>query len=526
MKRLSTLAEIVPTAKTMLPAAPLAPASGERGGGEGAGSLHPILTHAPSPPSPLPLQSEGERGAVRRPLSTCVSLASVAILLGLTATLAAQDETPKAAAPRAMTDALTDWEWFTDVQMPAWKAPPRWADFIVTPAVFGKARRDLGDLRLIDAKGQEVPYALRIRAAKDEQMQLSASEFNRAVAADRTAELNLDLGENPREHNEIRVRANGNNFRRRIQLEGSADSKDWQQMKLNQPFLVHFQVDGQTVDVNRFQYTPSRYRYLRIHLGPDSGLTNDKPEIQAATVWRTVKVPGENVTLPAALGERQPERGEFGQPGSAWMIDFGDPVPVQRLTFDVADPEFQRRYQLEIPGTEDEDAIFRTNQTIATGSWERRPGEQPRPLDINLHGEQFVRRLRLVVTDHGNPPLNVTAVRYTAPVRQVVFTPTPALALPLKLYVGQPKANRPQYDYDSLLPTILEPDPTRGTLGEVQKNPNYIPPAKPLTERWPWLVYVVLTVASLALLGILTTLGREAISRHDQRAQPPEPTAV
>ena len=39
----------------------------------------------------------------------------------------------------------------------------------------------------------------------------------------------------------------------------------------------------------------------------------------------------------------------------------------------------------------------------------------------------------------------------------------------------------------------------------------------PLTERFPWLIYLVLTLACLSLLGILTAMGRKLIERYDAR---------
>jgi hypothetical protein len=46
----------------------------------------------------------------------------------------------------------------------------------------------------------------------------------------------------------------------------------------------------------------------------------------------------------------------------------------------------------------------------------------------------------------------------------------------------------------------------------VQPNPDYVPEPKPLTERWPWLVYVVLATASVVLLVLLVLLGRKALN--------------
>jgi len=68
------------------------------------------------------------------------------------------------------------------------------------------------------------------------------------------------------------------------------------------------------------------------------------------------------------------------------------------------------------------------------------------------------------------------------------------------------------------VPLVLKPTPLRASLDERTMNPEYRPPPQPWSERWPWLVYVVLSVASLVLLGVLCLLCRELESRVDQKA--------
>ncbi len=414
--------------------------------------------------------------------------------------------------PRAAPDSLTGWEWYTEVRLPKADKPPRWADFLLTPGVFDKARPDQADLRLYDASGRTVPYALRVLRARNEQQPVPAREFNRATNPDRSVELRLDLGERPPEHNGVEVQTRGEDFRRRLEVEGSDDAKTWSKL-LDKAYLVHFRVDDRTVDVRKAAYPPSRFRYLRLRVFPDRGLPDDAPAVMSAAVLHTVRLPGEDVTAPANLGRREPEPGDGG-PGSVWAIDVGgDLVPVERLTFDVADQEFVRPFRLELVDAEG------NRQYLASGQWQRTLGEE-KPLEITFR-EVRARGLRLVVTDFRNQPLDIQSVRYSAPARQVVFEPKPDLAQPLRRYFGNPRAAAPHYDFAETLPSALSPAPERGSLEGVTHNPDYRPPLKPWTERWPWLVYLVLGSAAAVLLGILGALGREAVRRHDAAAAKP-----
>jgi hypothetical protein len=381
-------------------------------------------------------------------------------------------------------------------------------DFILTPSVFERARADLADLRLYDEREREVPYALRVRRAENRQEPLSARAFNQTKNPDRSVALSLDLGQNTGEHNAIDILTTGTNFRRRVQLQGGNAEKDHRTL-FDHAYLVHFQVAAQPVDVHRLHYPVSRFRYLHVRVFPESGNETDKPSIASVTVYRSTQLPGEYLTQPAVLGSREAVRVDGGTPGSAWVLTFGgETAPCERLGFDVADEDFVRPYQLQIVGPGEQP------QTIAGGEWRRRAGGEQKPMEIQFP-EMTARQLRLVVTDYRNPALTLTGVRYTAAVSQVIFAHAPERTGPLRLYFGNPKAQAPRYDFAANLPAVVEPPPVRAALETVRENPTYQPEPKPWSERWPWLVYVVLGLASLVLLAILGMLAREAMARHD-----------
>ena len=133
------------------------------------------------------------------------------------------------------------------------------------------------------------------------------------------------------------------------------------------------------------------------------------------------------------------------------------------------------------------------------------------PFTLNLSAEGGLQReLQLVVTDYRNTPLTINQVEALAAARQMVFELSPELSWPVQLYLGNPQAQAPGYDLATLLPTKLDSKPIRlRTEGMyLEQNPDYRAEPKPLTERWPWLVYVVLGGASLTLLCLLLGLVR------------------
>lgn len=421
---------------------------------------------------------------------------------------------PAAGAQAPGEESLRDWEWYQDVQKPDRSKP--YAMFVLTPAVFDKARPDLGDLLLYSlANGRkEVPYALRVRKREDVKQEIAARQFNQVAHPDRSVEVSLDLGDFHGEHNEIAVGTTpAREFRRRLQVDGSDDGKSWNNI-LNRT-LAHFEADGQTLDVRRFTYDrPSRFRYLRVRAFPTEGDKDDKPAFTSVSAFHEVHDPGDYRTQRAFLDPRQPVPADGG-PGSAWFIRFSNGTelaPCDSLALDVDDDEFVRTYRLEVYNPEEQP------QFITSGELRRQAGEAKKVLVIRFPSEVTARRLRLVVTDQRNPPLSLTGVEYTAAARQVIFR-TPEADAPLRLYYGNPKGTPPGYDFANTLPMKIDASET--SLADDQQrqpNPQYQPPPKPWTERSPWLVYVVLGVASLVLLGLLGLLGREAIARHDAAA--------
>ncbi|MHB1033306.1 MAG: DUF3999 family protein [Pirellulales bacterium] len=430
---------------------------------------------------------------------------------------AAQEGDPAEDRPAVVSgdqaEPLSAWQYVQKVspvpKAAADKASP-WCDFAVPVSVFDGARTDLADLRLFDRADKEVPYALRIRRVQHTSETVPAKQASEGTTPEGAVEKTFDLGSNAIEHNEMAVDTAGSNFRRRAQLDGSDNGQDWRRML--ETDVVRFTSSGQSIDGQKLSYAPSRFRYLRVRVFPDPIVDGSKPvEVRGVTVRRGIELPGEYVTLPGALGPREAVRADGG-PGSAWVVDLGaKKLPCERLTVEIADPEFSRDFRIDVAGPAGSNEPFRW---LTRGSWARRAGDVRGPMTIDF-GEVAAARLKLVMTDNRNPPLRVEKAKFTAPIRQVVFARAAAENGPLRLYYGNPEAQPPRYDLERNLPLQLDPAPLRLTLGPREENPAYVPAPQPLTERWPWLIYVVLSSVSFLLGVVIVSLARKAVALHD-----------
>lgn len=396
-------------------------------------------------------------------------------------------------------------------------AGPGLYDVIVPFHVMDKSRDDLADLRLYDGNGREIPYALRVRSELNDSEVIEANIYNRAFIGN-AHEVAIDLGEDHGAHNAVEILTNGSNFRRRVVIEGSDSGTEWRTLKTGD-VLFSFHAQNKLVESNRVSYSPSRFRYLRIRVLPD-GLSdgNDHPDITDVRVIMEVREKGELVTWAVNVPSYQLLRNQ-GAPASAWSIDLGARVPVDRIALNFADRSFSRPFQLE--------AVDGQNvRLIATGELTRR-ADDDKPITITFDREEHTRNLRLLVTDYSNQTLSITSIQPSAAARQLVFELKEPANQPLRLFFGNSNVEAPHYDFEKELSTTkLSSPPARISVSGTTPNPNYTPEPLPFTERAPWLIYLVLAASSIALAWILLSLARRSLRQVKHPANTPPSEAA
>jgi hypothetical protein len=363
------------------------------------------------------------------------------------------------------------------------------------PDVYEAARADLGDLRVSDERGRDVPYVID-RAEPLGLPEARPGMRNRGWSADGAATAVLDFGRRLAKRR-LQLRLSGDNFRRRVAVEGGDDGVAWVTL-VDEAWV--FAVPGkeparyETVDLPE-----NDFPLLRVVAHPASE-EKGRPAIEDA--W----VPGGG--RPRRGEERLDARWSGAQDAKAretWFtLDLGARhQPFHAVELDVADERFFREARVEVrrdPRTRG-DAVWW--EEIGRGALYRleHDGRRRECLRIEARGRE--RALRVRVRNLDDRPLQVRGVAVRVPVERLLFeAERPGL---YRLSYGSSDRQMPAYDLVRTAGDLV-------AWSEAAHPARFGPPrrlaaagdeGRPWTERHPSILWGGL-LAIVVALGALT----------------------
>jgi len=386
-------------------------------------------------------------------------------------------------------------------------AGPGRAAVLLDRDVYEGARADLGDLRVVDDLGRETPYWLDRGAAGPAERRRPQIR-NRGFRRGREATAVLDFG-TPFTKAGLGLSLSGDNFRRRVVVEGSDGGRKWVTL-VDDAYVFAVPPPG-----------PARYEWVRLPPGDHPLLrvtvhhSPDEPErIEILDAWADVAGPPpvEQRLGPVTQSRADdPERRE-----TVLTLDLGARhQPFRAVVLEVRDERFFRGVAVE---ARREPPAPRTGERPGSITWARlgegaiyrypTPDVPPRSpagrtresRRIDVAGRERV--IRLCIHNRDDRPLDLVAVAVMAPVERLVFEA--AEGRRYRLTYGRAELRAPEYDLARTLP-----DPRAWAASAApaalapaaRRAPEAV--ALPWSERHPAVLWVGL-LAAVAALGALT----------------------
>jgi hypothetical protein len=313
-------------------------------------------------------------------------------------------------------------------------------------ALLAHAKRDLGDLRLHDAQGREVPYLLidpppRVYNWKD-------GALLPVAATKKTSGFELDLG---RAMPVDRIRLDGiaAPFLKRLRLEGSGDRAHW--TVLAEEATV-FDLPEEKLRNTEVSFTPGDYRYLRVTW--DDRSSAHVTVSDAAARMHIAGTTPEPMRVAVAFRRRPSEPGK-----SRYKVTLPGPhLPIVALELQVAGGDVFREATVNEARLSNSEVVP-VRLGSATVKRAQRGGAVAADLAIPIASPEGP-DLELVVDDANNPPLGLTGITARfAPQPWIYFES--ADAAPVVARYGNEKLAAPRYDLEASRKAVAQSDPPR-----------------------------------------------------------------
>jgi len=406
---------------------------------------------------------------------------------------------------------LSEWKYRAEVTIE--DGTGEYCKSILTPDIYDAARLDLGDIRLVDSHGEEVPYVLARPKDTTESPRYEPAIINRSTNAGNAAMVTLDFRKKVMK-NSIEVATRGNNFRRAVKVEGSNNNIEFFAL-VEQAYVFAISHDTRFEQVD---LPANDYRYLRITVEPMA--TEEKsPVIDEAKAFKVEKKFAERQLVPMVRVEySEDEKSNL----SIYVYDLGYcRLPISEIELDVADEAFYRYVTLEGRDaatrkvridSEDNRQRFREVEV----GWGRITGgtifryteasgqERERVILWIPPSRRCYRYLRITIKNYDDKPLMIRSVSAKIVAHEVIF-PAGDNGV-LALYVGSESARSPRYDLVQRLSDPLQVEARIAKLSAITDNP-LLGQAKqkpvPWTERHKVLIFIIMVGVALVLAGFI-----------------------
>jgi uncharacterized protein DUF3999 len=354
--------------------------------------------------------------------------------------------------------------------------------------VYAGARADLGDVRVVDDASRRVPFVID-RDAPEPPQPLNPVVLNKGFIPGRSATATLDFGQKVRK-SALHVRLPGENFRRRVAVEGSDDGRAFTTLLDDAwvfaiPSVTRYETIG---------LPDGDHRFLRVtvHLGRDDPRHVEIGDV-TADGGSSAALPGRPVPVALRAIHRERER------DTLLVLDLpGGRHPFRAIELDVDTPAFLRFVVVEAQRVPLDWVAIGDGVVYRYESGGRRY-EKTR---LDVGGRE--RRIRLRVRDLDDAPLVVRGARVLVPRERVLFE-----AQRERVYwltYGDESAPAPAFDLQRTIgdPAMWAAQARAGRLGQPQRMSGGAPAsARPWTERYPGLLWTGLVVVAL-FLGAIT----------------------
>jgi Protein of unknown function (DUF3999) len=320
------------------------------------------------------------------------------------------------------------------------------------------AKPGLEDLRIVDSKGNQVPYLIE-RLLPDPESTIRPTEF-RSTIENGATHLNLKTGTGAPIIG-VSLETPATRFMKAADVEGSNDGTTWSKLAGGDSL---FQLPNGATKL-RVSFPEGAWEFLRITID-DLG-SPPMPFTGARLHKARTTAPAETVAVTIKTRDESPGTTRLALDLGAANLTLGS------LRIDTNEPVFTRAVTLAVPEVGD-DGIRERNIAEAVIYRVNVNGKNEAHLEIPFESQIQTRELLMLIRNEDSPPISIDTVRADRRlIRLTFFANQPG---PYSLLSGNTQSAAPRYDLSALSGKLRNVKATDVVPSALAQNPNYRPP--------------------------------------------------
>jgi hypothetical protein len=369
------------------------------------------------------------------------------------------------------------WKYFRPIRV-AETSEARLVALIVPVNVYTRAEPQLADLRIVDDRGSEIPFAEITFPGSTRTTYLPRRALEARYVPGEFTEYILDLGPRPLPCDFIALTGDATNPPALAQIDASDNGQDWRPARKRAP------MGAWPSPILSFPETSARFLRLRIFY------RKARFTMRTMIAGRQAKVPPDRAPVTALL---DPEPSTTSRT-TVWRIDLRAKTPVDEADFESAQPAFSRLARVLASADGQDWKLVREGIVFRTAR-DSTPTER---LSVAFppHRDRY---WRVELQNENDPPLTAVRLRLSMTPRRIVFRQQPGRAY--RLLYGQSEAAAPQYDLgQTLSEQTLRAAPVLASAASEHTNVDWIDP-RPWSEKHAAVLWIA-TLLAVLILGL------------------------